>query len=110
MIRRPPRSTRTDTLCPYPTLFRSSFVPILGEFGTCARARVDFIRSVGEPQRPDMRPIGSELKITGHAAAAMRLNGLVDDAERHSQCLHLDHGNLVPGNLLAGSVHQVGGL
>src|SRR3546814_6389709 len=25
MIRRPPRSTRTDTLFPYPTLFRSSF-------------------------------------------------------------------------------------
>src|SRR3546814_11808656 len=24
MIRRPPRSTRTDTLCPYATLFRSS--------------------------------------------------------------------------------------
>src|SRR3546814_9571233 len=26
MIRRPPRSTRTDTLCPYTTLFRSAFV------------------------------------------------------------------------------------
>src|SRR3546814_8214205 len=25
MIRRPPRSTRTDTLCPYTTLFRSHF-------------------------------------------------------------------------------------
>src|SRR3546814_13198925 len=25
MIRRPPRSTRTDTLCPYTTLFRSGF-------------------------------------------------------------------------------------
>src|SRR3546814_1052381 len=25
MIRRPPRSTRTDTLFPYPTLFRSPF-------------------------------------------------------------------------------------
>src|SRR3546814_8594397 len=25
MIRRPPRSTRTDTLFPYPTLFRSHF-------------------------------------------------------------------------------------
>src|SRR3546814_2074945 len=24
MIRRPPRSTRTDTLCPYTTLFRSA--------------------------------------------------------------------------------------
>src|SRR3546814_4827845 len=55
MIRRPPRSTRTDTLFPYTTLFRS-------------------------------------------------------DAERHARCLHLDHGNLVPGNLVAGSVHHVGGL
>src|SRR3546814_2784885 len=27
MIRRPPRSTRTDTLFPYTTLFRSSHVP-----------------------------------------------------------------------------------
>src|SRR3546814_19398488 len=26
MIRRPPRSTRTDTLCPYTTLFRSDVV------------------------------------------------------------------------------------
>src|SRR3546814_17847186 len=28
MIRRPPRSTRTDTLCPYTTLFRSLLGPI----------------------------------------------------------------------------------
>src|SRR3546814_18810631 len=28
MIRRPPRSTRTDTLFPYTTLFRSPSVPI----------------------------------------------------------------------------------
>src|SRR3546814_12086209 len=27
MIRRPPRSTRTDTLFPYTTLFRSRFLP-----------------------------------------------------------------------------------
>src|SRR3546814_9675077 len=39
MIRRPPRSTRTDTLFPYTTLFRSRFSPChqvtatgLGEF------------------------------------------------------------------------------
>src|SRR3546814_13872632 len=30
MLRRPPRSTRTDTLFPYTTLFRSS-TPILGK-------------------------------------------------------------------------------
>src|SRR3546814_5017019 len=28
MIRRPPRSTRTDTLFPYTTLFRSAVVPL----------------------------------------------------------------------------------
>src|SRR3546814_19799330 len=30
MIRRPPRSTRTDTLFPYTTLFRSSVSPTAG--------------------------------------------------------------------------------
>src|SRR3546814_2025166 len=29
MTRRPPRSTRTDSLFPYTTLFRSPYVPIL---------------------------------------------------------------------------------
>src|SRR3546814_13887637 len=28
MLRRPPRSTRTDTLFPYTTLFRSTFLPV----------------------------------------------------------------------------------
>src|SRR3546814_20563502 len=36
MIRRPPRSTRTDTLCPYPTLFRSMF----GERAATAEGRL----------------------------------------------------------------------
>src|SRR3546814_10307706 len=29
MIRRPPRSTRTDTLFPYTTLFRSHLIPLM---------------------------------------------------------------------------------
>src|SRR3546814_5582881 len=32
MIRRPPRSTRTDTLFPYTTLFRSHAVPVVIAF------------------------------------------------------------------------------
>src|SRR3546814_3374898 len=32
MIRRPPRSTRTDTLFPYTTLFRSALVEVTAEF------------------------------------------------------------------------------
>src|SRR3546814_14301508 len=31
MIRRPPRSTRTDTLFPYTTLFRSEGCPLIGD-------------------------------------------------------------------------------
>src|SRR3546814_4106303 len=38
MIRRPPRSTRTDTLFPYTTLFRSPVaVPHRGAAGSCRR-------------------------------------------------------------------------
>src|SRR3546814_18686464 len=32
MIRRPPRATRTDTLLPYPTLFRSNFPKEIVDF------------------------------------------------------------------------------
>src|SRR3546814_20686275 len=40
MIRRPPRSTRTDTLFPYTTLFRSTRLPIV------ARIIIDVARDV----------------------------------------------------------------
>src|SRR3546814_7402619 len=44
MIRRPPRSTRTDTLFPYTSLFRSWVKVIMacrdGAAGGCARARL----------------------------------------------------------------------
>src|SRR3546814_16709179 len=36
MIRRPPRSTRTDTLFPYTTLFRSALLEILHALGNIA--------------------------------------------------------------------------
>src|SRR3546814_7199304 len=40
MIRRPPRSTRTDTLFPYTTLFRSQFHPVSGMDRTASRTMV----------------------------------------------------------------------
>src|SRR3546814_15654971 len=39
MIRRPPRSTRTDTLFPYTTLFRSTLYASNGFAGTYALSR-----------------------------------------------------------------------
>src|SRR3546814_9038005 len=41
MIRRPPRSTRTDTLFPYTTLFRSSATGNLGSGWRCRFQRRD---------------------------------------------------------------------
>src|SRR3546814_17811608 len=38
MIRRPPRSTRTDTLFPYTTLFRSVYYPYRTDFPDSLRA------------------------------------------------------------------------
>src|SRR3546814_4238975 len=49
MIRRPPRSKRTDTLCPYTTLFRSAADRIF------ARRRGDRIKAQGREDIPGRR-------------------------------------------------------
>src|SRR3546814_8117280 len=56
MIRRPPRSTRTDTLFPYTTLFRSDPVAA-GRAGAQMRERlgksgsfIDFQQQIGDPR------------------------------------------------------------
>src|SRR3546814_19485045 len=46
MIRRPPRSTRTDTLFPYTTLFRSKQAPKRRLSSLSKRLRVSYSRSV----------------------------------------------------------------
>src|SRR3546814_7416297 len=51
MIRRPPRSTRTDTLFPYPTLFRS-----------VAQSRVDVEQARGRGAEPVMLAAGIEFR------------------------------------------------
>src|SRR3546814_8085791 len=48
MIRRPPRSTRTDTLFPYTTLFRSSDIGAT----ISLRARAAHAAPTGKSQRP----------------------------------------------------------
>src|SRR3546814_16138854 len=49
MIRRPPRSTRTDTLFPYTTLFRSTDIFVGAEkIGSIARYRQIRARETGE--------------------------------------------------------------
>src|SRR3546814_1100510 len=58
MIRRPPRSTRTDTLCPYTTLFRSSAIRVIDDgtvVPTAAGGSVAFAPEVAIPALMAMR-------------------------------------------------------
>src|SRR3546814_9342765 len=49
MLRRPPRSTRTDTLFPYTTLFRSAVVGLLArDDALLLRPAQDVVEEVGE--------------------------------------------------------------
>src|SRR3546814_20256119 len=65
MIRRPPRSTRTDTLLPYTTLFRS---------GAAALRQVPGVALVdGDLLRLEAELVGQQLRVGGEMALAVRL-------------------------------------
>src|SRR3546814_9864335 len=70
MIRRPPRSTRTDTLFPYTTLFRSA--QAAGNTNECARRR-------SQPQFPDAGLESGRHGVLGatHAPRSAPLSGTV---------------------------------
>src|SRR3546814_12335327 len=74
MIRRPPRSTRTDTLFPYTTLFRSQ--------RTADSAQ-------RERQREDLR---HRLDREGFVSVARRVDGAVGKREREAELVRIDLG------------------
>src|SRR3546814_13473784 len=81
MIRRPPRSTRTDTLFPYTTLFRSPVVDARADPGQLARhppvQLLDVVAAV-QPAR-DARLVGDdEDQETRIVEAADRRRGALD--------------------------------
>src|SRR3546814_6404746 len=77
MIRRPPRSTRTDTLFPYTTLFRSNHL-VLQSVGHFPLLFVDFIP-------PTRRPAVRSYRVSGargreHLPGQMAEDALIDEA------------------------------
>src|SRR3546814_6408056 len=99
MIRRPPRSTRTDTLFPYPTLFRSH----VAERDVGAARRNDRQRSEG------FRAVAPMLRVTAvdgealHALDALR-HLLAADRGAHDP-LQVGHVEAVVGGGAAVDVH-----
>src|SRR3546814_1290926 len=72
MIRRPPRSTRTDTLFPYTTLFRSAVRAAFGrprpEFGDymaeCSEQRPDGVHLIADRSEEHMSELQSLMRIS----------------------------------------------
>src|SRR3546814_5072235 len=75
MIRRPPRSTRTDTLCPYTTLFRS------GE----DREEVGDVRLEALVVVADPADAGTGRTRPGSAGAVLLVHGLDAVLERSEE-------------------------
>src|SRR3546814_15390533 len=73
MIRRPPRSTRTDTLFPYTTLFRS---PARGTLRTPGRRRRAGAGCAHQPSclRPGNRPGDRSEEHTSELQSLMRIS------------------------------------
>src|SRR3546814_12312564 len=74
MIRRSPRSTRTDTLCPYTTLFRS---PLLGAIAPDLKADVAR-QDAGVPFQvvSEFAPAGDQPKAIEELIGGIRANEL----------------------------------
>src|SRR3546814_10302343 len=73
MIRRPPRSTRTDTLFPYPTLFRSARGRALRPAAGDGVRRIRLCRCRGLLRHPTGEPRRSE-EHTSELQSLMRIS------------------------------------
>src|SRR3546814_8385732 len=78
MIRRPPRSTRTDTLFPYTTLFRSVFNSARNESGAGRRAGARFREQAVRRTRHGRGPQCALGHGQGRPAQAARARHAVD--------------------------------
>src|SRR3546814_3818538 len=73
MIRRPPRSTRTDTLFPYTTLFRSSAAPDLEPSRRSRSTPVQTSRRRLEPERSTASLEGQNRRSEEHTSELQSL-------------------------------------
>src|SRR3546814_11216275 len=76
MIRQPPRSTRTDTLFPYTTLFRSNGVALVGRSFKYHRPRGILTAGAEEPNALVQLGIGARIEPNLRATQVELFDGL----------------------------------
>src|SRR3546814_8400186 len=87
MIRRPPRSTRTDTLFPYTTLFRSSGACAPHARGRRARVAGHLLRSTRYDRRAGVRAFAverGERRTSDTASGCGSCSGTACRSEEHT--------------------------
>src|SRR3546814_13094612 len=89
MIRRPPRSTRTDTLFPYTTLFRSGWDIDLG-------AKIREARFALGPWQQVLSDVGESLRSHHAGIAGLELAGQVRETA-HFEITAIDWRDVVVG-------------
>src|SRR3546814_8442428 len=89
MIRRPPRSTRTDTLFPYTTLFRSRLV----EQGRGHRPEAMRRHLVGSVTQPPQRPVD---RVFAHRAGPRTNRGEYISCQAGNHPQFLEQGQRLP--------------
>src|SRR3546814_4407928 len=110
MLRRPPRSTRTDTLFPYTTLFRSAVLAfgaaLVLELELSAGAMIAASIIMGRALAPLEQAIGGWKQAVQALEAKRRLSGFFRQAPRRPQSLALP----APAGRLSveGVVHEIG--
>src|SRR3546814_14033785 len=98
MIRLPPRSTRTDTLFPYTTLFRSGYYSfntyskrVAADLAETTHGRV--VAARGHPDSPAVAVLGNVVElVVGHRVPAFladRGRGHADDRDRPARALEI---------------------
>src|SRR3546814_15502345 len=88
MIRLPPRSTRTDTLFPYTTLFRS----LRSQYGQCVYPDLGVLRRYAKP-------------VSGAGLSGLRLS--LSDAPSQAVAEDTDSFSTIVGGLSRGSLALV---
>src|SRR3546814_15783449 len=102
MIRRPPRSTRTDTLFPYTTLFRSVADSVEEEsgFSFSFKGKIVVLDNgaslVGHPDYANLHKLGSFSTIVFDPAGIVNNTSYL---QQYGELHHLPHATLGDGNL-----------